>query len=140
MKSNMMMIVAFLVLTAPLAAEMPSPESAGEVVLTVHVTNATKGGAVGEGSPVTVTFYQDGQPIGQMTGETDAAGNCVLSGIPAGQALVAVAQAKHSDMLFSGSPLQLAEGQSHFEIDVKVFDVVYEMMNEADPQTYPLFI
>ena len=109
MKMNLILISVILAFSGQIIAEDATPESASESVLTVRVRNGTEGGIVAEGSPVIVTFYRDRQQIKQLTAATDAEGDCVLSGVPSGAGLVAVAQAKHSDMLFSSSPLRLTQ-------------------------------
>jgi hypothetical protein len=57
---------------------------------------------------------------------TDSDGNCIVKDIPKGSHVVAVAQAKHSDMAFFSSPLQLMAGQQRYDISFQVFDVAYD--------------
>lgn len=124
MKMNLIIVSILLAFAGQLMAAEAMPGTVSESVLTVHVTNGTQGSSVAEGTPVTVTFYQDRQQVKKTIAATDSKGNCVISPIPAGSGIVAVAQAKHSDMLFSSSPLQLAADQNSFEMTMQVFDVV----------------
>ncbi|MDH4203491.1 MAG: hypothetical protein OEV87_11450 [Phycisphaerae bacterium] len=119
---NLILWLMFVV-TWPLLAEEAEHEIVAEAVLSIHISNGTAGGRVLEGTPVTVNFYHGDHIAKQAQAVTDVDGNCMIQGIPAGSDIVAVAQAKHSNMAFSSAPLDLQPGQKQYDLSFQVFDV-----------------
>lgn len=117
------MLLAFAGL---LFAEEVSHQTDKEAVLAVHVSNGTQEGKVAEGSPVTVLFYHGDHIVKEAEALTGPDGNCEIQDIPTGEGIVAVAQAKHSDMAFSSAPLALEPGQKQYDLALQVFDVAYD--------------
>jgi len=126
MKINVMLVSMFLAIAGGLSAAEDSHEMDKEAVLVVHIDNGTEGGSVAEGTPVTVDFYHGDHRVKQVSVETDSEGNCMITGIPAGNDIVAVAQARHSAMAFSSAPLSLVPGQKRHHLSFQVFDVTNE--------------
>lgn len=101
-------------------------QTADKPALEVHLTNGSGGGQIAEGTEVMVHFYQGENLIEKRSSAADPNGKCTFSDIPAGENIVAVAQAKHSDMAFSSAPLQLRPDQKQYELTVQVFDITYD--------------
>jgi hypothetical protein len=113
-------------IAGPLLAEDAAHETVAEAVLAIHISNGTAGGRVPQGTPVAVHFYHGDHIAKQAQALTDADGNCVIQGIPVGSDIVAVAQAKHSNMAFSSAPLNLQPGQRQYDLSFQIFDVAYD--------------
>lgn len=126
MKIKLMIVGMFFAAAGVLTAEEASHATDQEAVLAVHVSNGTEGGTVAEGTPVTVKFYHGDHVAREVSMLTDQDGNCTVRGIPTGADMVAVAQARHSEMAFTSSPLQLGSGQKQFDLSFQVFDVAYD--------------
>ena len=127
MKLSYLTIIILSLIPAWLRAQETSVSEADHMhALTVKVMNGTQGGTVAEGSPVTVYFYQNNQLVDRISAATNSEGICTIDEIPAGSNIMAVAQAKHSDMMFSGSPVQLTDHPHGLTLTVTVFDVVYD--------------
>ena len=126
MKMNLLLFSIMMIFSGLLSAGEALPETDKEAVLTVHIDNGTAGGHVEQGTPVTVNFYQDEELIRQESSETDSDGNCIIKDLPKGTDIIAMAQARHGDMAFSSSPLQLIPDKQLYELSVHVFDVDYD--------------
>jgi hypothetical protein len=95
-------------------------------VLIIHVVNGTQAGRVLEGTAVNVNFYQANQLIKNASAFTDPNGDCIIEDVPLGDDVVAVAQARHSDMFFSSPPKLLPHDQHRHELSIEVYEVAYE--------------
>ena len=126
MRKRLFIFYAILVFTGALYAEETSHPMDQEAVLSIQITNGTKGGQVPENTPVTVLFYHDDHMVKKESLETDSTGKCEIQGVPTGAGVIAVAQAKHSNMAFSSVPLALEGGKKQYDMTFQVFDVVYD--------------
>ncbi|NIP27704.1 MAG: hypothetical protein GWN67_24500 [Phycisphaerae bacterium] len=92
-------------------------------VLVVEVTNATANGAAVAGDEVIVGIYEKSQMLHSLNGEVDADGKAVFEDVPVGDNIVALARAKHQDMMFSGRVVELKPTQDKHLAHVEVYDV-----------------
>ncbi|MHC4694274.1 MAG: hypothetical protein ACYS67_16160 [Planctomycetota bacterium] len=92
-------------------------------VLVVEVTNGTANGASVAGDEVIVGIYENNQMLHSLNGEVDADGKAVFEDVPVGDKIVALARAKHQDMMFSGRVIELKPTQDKHLARVEVYDV-----------------
>ncbi|MBL7187932.1 MAG: hypothetical protein ISS70_16540 [Phycisphaerae bacterium] len=58
-----------------------------------------------------------------LNGRTDTEGKAIFENIPTGEDVIAIARARHQDMMFAGQPLALSPRQGGHVASVQVFDV-----------------
>jgi hypothetical protein len=104
-----------------LAGDANMPATKG--VLVVEVTNGTANGASVAGDEVIVGIYENNQMLHSLNGEVDADGKAVFEDVPVGDKIVALARAKHQDMMFSGRVIELKPTQDKHLARVEVYDV-----------------
>lgn len=121
------MILSFFSAQVCFAAE--AAVAAPRAVLTVEVTNGTANGASVTDDVVTVLIYEHGQLLHTLDSTVAAAGLAVFESVPTGDHTVALARAKHQDMMFNGRPVTLRPGEKEFFAPVQVFDVSDDVSN-----------
>jgi hypothetical protein len=97
--------------------------AAGQARLTVEVTNGTTETPAAADTETIVQIYVQGHLMQTHNGRTDAEGNAVFENIPQGEDVIAVARAKHRNMMFGGRPVTLSPAQGEHGASVRVFDV-----------------
>ncbi len=100
-------------------ANMPATKG----VLVVEVTNGTANGAAVVGDEVIVGIYENGQLLHSLNGEVDSDGKAIFEDVLVGGNIVALARAKHQDMMFSGRVIELKTRESKHLAQVEVYDV-----------------
>ncbi len=100
-------------------ANMPATKG----VLVVEVTNGTANGAAVAGDEVIVGIFENSQLLHSLNGEVDADGKAVFEDVPVGDNIVALARAKHQDMMFSGRVIELKPTEDKHLAQVEVYDV-----------------
>jgi hypothetical protein len=100
-------------------ANMPAKKG----VLVVEVTNGTANGAAVAGDEVIVGIYENSQMLHSLNGEVGADGKAVFEDVPVGDKIVALARAKHQDMMFSGRVIELKPTEDKHLARVEVYDV-----------------
>ncbi|MHC4083641.1 MAG: hypothetical protein ACYSU3_00720 [Planctomycetota bacterium] len=103
------------------------PTSKG--VLVVEVTNGTANGAAVDGDKVLVGIYESSQLLHSLNGEVGADGKAVFEDVPIGDKIVALARAKHQDMMFSGRVVGLNSTVDKHLAHVEVYDVSWDKSN-----------
>lgn len=121
------MILSFFSAQACFAAE--AAVAAPQAVLTVEVTNGTANGTSVTDDVVTLRIYKHGQLLHTLDSTVAADGVVVFENVPTGDHTVALARAKHQDMMFNGRPVTLRPGEKEFFALVQVFDVSDDMSN-----------
>lgn len=89
----------------------------------VEVTNGTANGADISGDEVTVGIYENNQLLQSLKGKVTADGKAVFDDVPLGVNVVALARARHQDMMFNGRPVLLSPTGDKHIARVEVFDV-----------------
>lgn len=107
-----------------LADEATMPASKG--ILVVEVTNGTANGAAVAGDEVIVGIFENSQLLHSLNGEVDADGKAVFEDVPVGDNIVALARAKHQDMMFNGRPVVLKPTEDKHTTNIEVYDVSLE--------------
>ena len=97
--------------------------AAGQTRLTVEVTNGTTKTPAPADTETIVQIYVQGRLLHTYNGRTDAEGKATFENVPEGEDVIAVARAKHQDMMFGGQPLALSPAQAEHVASVQVFDV-----------------
>jgi hypothetical protein len=97
--------------------------AAGQARLTVEVTNGTKKTPAPADTETIVQIYVQGHLLHTYDGRTDAEGKATFESVPEGEDVVAVARAKHQNMMFAGPPVTLSPAQNEHIASVQVFDV-----------------
>lgn len=100
------------------------PETKG--VLVVEVTSGTASGADVAGDEVVVGIYEDSRLLQSLKSEVAADGKAVFDEVPTGDKIVALARARHQDMMFNGQPILLKPTEDKHIARVQVFDVSYD--------------
>jgi len=111
----------------------------GQTRLTVEVTNGTTKTAAPADTETIVQIYVQGYLLHTFNGRTDTEGKAIFENVPEGQDVVAVARAKHRDMMFSGQPLTLSSAQDEHIASVQVFDVSKDK-SQLSVETHHLII
>ncbi len=111
----------------------------GQASLTVEVTNGTTKTVAPADTETIVQIYVQGYLLHTFNGRTDVEGRAVFENVPEGQDVIAVARAKHRDMMFGGRPLTLSPAQGEHVASVQVFDVS-EDKSQLSVQTHHLII
>lgn len=121
------MILAFFSAEACFAVE--AAVAAPQAVLTVEVTNGTANGTTVTDDMVSVRVYEHGQLLRTLESTVSADGVAVFENVSIGDHTVALARAKHQDMMFNGRPVTLRPREKEFFALVQVFDVSDDMSN-----------
>ena len=100
-------------------ANMPATKG----ILVVEVTNGTANGAAVVGDEVIVGIFENSQLLHSLNGELDADGKAVFEDVPVGDNIVALARAKHQDMMFNGRPVILKPTEDKHTTHIEVYDV-----------------
>lgn len=118
-----LVIIAFL-LAGPIVtlAQEKAPSSA-TITLTVQVTNGTQNGHPVAGDPVTLELYRQDELLNALNGIADAEGKIIFEKIPTGDSMIAIASAKHNNMLFNSPPLAINQNLDHPTLAVQVFEI-----------------
>lgn len=125
MKYFIVSVLAFCFLShIGLANEATMPASKG--VLVVEVTNGTANGADVSGDEVIVGIFENSQLLYSLNGEVAADGKAVFEDVPIGDNIVALARAKHQDMMFNGRPVVLKPTEDRHLAHVEVYDVSWD--------------
>lgn len=106
------------------ADEATMPASKG--VLVVEVTNGTANGAAVAGDEVIVGIYENSQLLHNLNGEIAADGKAVFEDVPIGDNIVALARAKHQDMMFNGRVVGLKPTEDRHLAHIDVYDVSWD--------------
>ena len=131
------MILSCLFVRATVAGEKPQVES--KAVLTVVVTNSTANGTAVTDDIVTVQIYDHVKLLHSLEGKVDADGRVLFENVPTGDKIIALARAKHNDMMFSAPPVALKPAADKHLASVEVFDVSYDK-SKLSVQTHHLII
>ena len=97
-------------------------DSADAATFTVKVVSGTAGGSPVAGAEVLLTVYEKGVEVDNQTALVKADGMASFD-VKTGVGSVAVARAKHNDMMFSSSQVELRPGKEFFTAAVMVYDV-----------------
>jgi hypothetical protein len=95
-------------------------------VLIVEVTSGTANGADVSGDEVNVDIYENSQLLHSLKGEVAADGKAVFDDVPIGDNIIALARAKHQDMMFNGRVVGLKPTEDRHLAHVEVYDVSWD--------------
>ena len=98
-------------------------ENASHGLLTVEVVNGTANGTPVTNDEVIVQLFQHNQLLSSLEGKVSAEGRALFDNVPSGEHMVAVAQARHQNMMFSGPAVSLDPAKEKFTANIRVFDV-----------------
>ncbi|MHC4742198.1 MAG: hypothetical protein ACYS8Z_09815 [Planctomycetota bacterium] len=110
-------LLSCIICTATEATETP-----GSTVLSVEVVNGTSEGKTVEGDDVKVFIYKD-EKVDKVISGNVKNGRAVFENVPTGDNIMAVPNAKHDDMAFSGEAVALGTGSATVSAKVQVYDV-----------------
>jgi len=116
-------VLLLLAVVVVLPTGLVSAQPAATAQLTVEVTNRTANGATVVGDEVTLVLYAGEQPLDPLQAKVGADGKAVFENVPVGQDKMAVARAKHQNMMFKSEPISLASAAGPLSASVEVFDV-----------------
>ncbi|MHC4394278.1 MAG: hypothetical protein ACYS1A_01360 [Planctomycetota bacterium] len=121
-------LVTVLLLSFSTVVCSANQESAdtSQAILTIEVTNGTANGSTVTNDEVTVQIYEHKQLLRTLNGKVAADGKIVFENVPTGDHIVALARARHTDMMFSGRAVVLKPTEKNIFAHVKVFDVSYD--------------
>jgi hypothetical protein len=91
--------------------------------LTVEVRNNTANGAPVGGNEVTLHLHRGHEQIESRSAIVDEDGRALFEDLPTAPGVVAVARARHQNMMFRSRPVSLHSAAGEFSIAVQVFDV-----------------
>lgn len=97
-------------------------DSADAATFTVKVVSGTAGGSPITGAEVLVSIYEKGTEVDNQAAIVKADGMASFE-VKTGVGFVAVAKAKHNDMMFGGGQVELRPGKEFFTAAVMVYDV-----------------
>lgn len=115
--------LAFLSILSTTAFAEDAPLTNSGTVLVVKVTNGTAQGTAVTGDLVFVSIYQHERLTDTIEGKVDDSGQAVFENMPTGEHTVAVAAARHSDMMFGGRAVSLTPDSDTHIAHVTVYDV-----------------
>jgi hypothetical protein len=115
--------IIFLSVLSTTAFAGDAPPANSGTVLIVKVTNGTAQGRPITGDSVFVGIYQHEQLTDTIEGKVDASGQAVFENVPTGEHTVAVARARHNDMMFGSLPVALTTLSASYTASVIVYDV-----------------
>ncbi|MHC4626639.1 MAG: hypothetical protein ACYTDV_06630 [Planctomycetota bacterium] len=91
--------------------------------LTVQVINGTTEGTAVTDDEIIVQIFEGRYLLHTFSARADARGKAVFENIPEGEHIIAVARAKHQDMMFTGPGVSLRPSEGGHVASVQVFDV-----------------
>lgn len=121
MKTYLGILIVLLAVPAWLRADGPAPMP--RVRLTVEVRNHTANGAPVVGNEVMLHLYRGHEQIACRSATVGEDGTVVFEDLPGAPGIVAVARARHQDMMFRSRPVPLHSAAGEFSVVVQVFDV-----------------
>lgn len=98
-------------------------EKNSSAVLTVQVINKTENGTPVENDEVILQIFQHQQLYSTLEGNASEDGKAVFENVPTGGKFIALPQAKHKDMQFTGQAVILDPNKDKLGTQVEVFDV-----------------
>jgi hypothetical protein len=105
------------------SVDVDAPPADFAVTLVVKVTNGTARGRPVTDDQVLVRIFHHEQLTDTIEGKADASGQAVFENVPAQEHAVAVASARHNDMMFGGRAISLTPGSDTHIAHVTVYDV-----------------
>ncbi|MHC4733177.1 MAG: hypothetical protein ACYTDW_01780 [Planctomycetota bacterium] len=75
---------------------------------------------------VNVDIYENSQLLHSLKGEVAADGKAVFDDVPIGDNIIALARAKHQDMMFNGRVVGLKPTEDRHLAHVEVYDVSWD--------------
>ena len=112
----------FSILSTTVFAEDTHPTNLG-AVLVVKVTNGTAQGRPITDDKVLVRIFEHEQLTGTMEGNVDTSGQAVFENMPTGEHTVAVASARHSDMIYTSLPVEFTSDRDTHIAPITVYDI-----------------
>jgi hypothetical protein len=94
-----------------------------QATLTVEVTSGTADGTAVTDDVVIVQIYEHEKLLQTLDSKTGVNGTAIFENVPTGEHIVAVARAKHQDMMFNSRPVVLSPKEDKLFTQVQVFDV-----------------
>ncbi len=115
--------LAFLSILSTTAFAEDAPLTNSNTLLVVKVTNGTAQGTSVTDDKVFVRIFQHEQLTETLEGKVDASGQAVFENVPTREHTVAVASARHGDMMFASRAVSLSSESGTGVAHVTVYDV-----------------
>ena len=117
-------ITSFLLLCSlfPVLASTET-ENKSSAILTVEVLNKTANGTPVKNDEVVLQIYQHQQLFDTLEGQVSEDNKVIFENVPTGEQFIALPQARHMEMMFTGQAVKLSRDKDKFVAPVEVFDV-----------------